>query len=293
MKGSVLMGTLLAAAAAMGIGLWYFTQIAHYKRIQGLTSITIGEKSHVVRDYQGLDGDSSPLKLRACFNLERPIKTPEPVQTRLTPLIAPRWFDCFDARQIAADLDNDIATALLANENEPFGFNRYIAYYPDGRAYMWRQINICGERYFDGKAMPADCPSPDAQTAAKRVMIDPKSDLFTLKLTSSQDKRLINMRIIGAPKIAAASSGRSFHACFQTPSDALLSAQEFIPITVANPPKPRGNFPCFNATKIQSDIVAGRASAFLGQHNIIPGFDRVIAVYADGTAYAWHQKGVK
>ena len=33
----------------------------------------------------------------------------------------------------------------------------------------------------------------------------------------------------------------------------------------------------------------GEALAFLSQHDIASGVDRVVAVYPDGRAFAWHQ----
>ena len=74
------------------------------------------------------------------------------------PLVAPGWFDCFDAEAIAKDLDAGAARAILAEFNEPYGFDRIIAAYPDGRAFQWRQINACGAAAFDGSELPAGCP---------------------------------------------------------------------------------------------------------------------------------------
>ncbi|MCA8835680.1 MAG: DUF6446 family protein, partial [Proteobacteria bacterium] len=39
----------------------------------------------------------------------------------------------------------------------PLGFDTYIAYYPDGRGFMWRQINMCGAALFAGNPLPAAC----------------------------------------------------------------------------------------------------------------------------------------
>ena len=38
-----------------------------------------------------------------------------------------------------------------------------------------------------------------------------------------------------------------------------------------------------------ADLESGAAVAYLGQPNVHPGVDRVIAVYPDGRAFAWHQ----
>ncbi|MEK6204457.1 MAG: DUF6446 family protein, partial [Amylibacter sp.] len=73
---------------------------------------------------------------------------------------APRFFECFDNEQITDDLETGAATAILSNENHPYGFDTYIAQYPDGRAFMWRQINRCGQAQFNGQDLPVDCPDP-------------------------------------------------------------------------------------------------------------------------------------
>lgn len=157
MKGSVLMGGIIGVALATGAGLWYSLQFAYYTEVSGLDQVAVGGEPWPVSNYRGIDGDSSPLKLRACFTVDREY---DPVGTQndeATPLGAPFWFDCFDAEQITLDLKAGVATAIVAEENEPFGFTSYIARYPDGRAYMWRQINDCGAAAFDGEPQPEGC----------------------------------------------------------------------------------------------------------------------------------------
>ena len=48
-------------------------------------------------------------------------------------------------------------------------------------------------------------------------------------------------------------------------------------------------FGCFDANKIGEALEKGEAIAFLSQANIAPQIDRVVAVFPDGRAYAWHQ----
>ena len=47
-------------------------------------------------------------------------------------------------------------------------------------------------------------------------------------------------------------------------------------------------FDCFDAEKIGDALETGEAIAFLASR-IAPQIDRVVAVFADGRAYAWHQ----
>jgi len=50
-----------------------------------------------------------------------------------------------------------------------------------------------------------------------------------------------------------------------------------------------GWFDCFDAGQIGADLASGVALPFMGIENIQYGIDRVIAVYPDGRAFAWHQ----
>lgn len=50
-----------------------------------------------------------------------------------------------------------------------------------------------------------------------------------------------------------------------------------------------GWFGCFNAETIGADLEAGRARGVLIKGNFTYGFDRVMALYPDGRAYAWQQ----
>ena len=48
-------------------------------------------------------------------------------------------------------------------------------------------------------------------------------------------------------------------------------------------------FGCFDAAAIGTALEKGEALAFLSQSAIAPKVDRVVAVFPDGRAYAWHQ----
>ncbi len=167
MKGSILMGGTLVVAAAMGIGLWYSSNSAYYYEVEGVTEVTVGGAVVPVADYHGIDADTSPLKMRACFTVDRDFAAEASGAEGAEPLVAPTWFDCFDARQISKDLQSGAAAVLLARSNVPYGFDTFIAHYPDGRAFMWRQINACGEALFSGNDRPEGCPDPAQQSEQK------------------------------------------------------------------------------------------------------------------------------
>lgn len=86
--------------------------------------------------------------------------------------------------------------------------------------------------------------------------------------------------------IDADSSPIRFRACFTTrlPQDAGL-----VPYDAAEPLNAPGWFDCFDAQAIGAALQEGRARAYLGQGDITYGIDRVLAVYPDGRAFAWHQ----
>ena len=156
---------LVGGTALAGFGAWYLTVYAYYDELPAqdsfpLTPIAaLAAQDQPIRDFEGIDSDSSPIRYRACFTLDAdPAQfTPYP---EAAPLIAPDWFDCFDARTIGADLEAGRATAVLGTAHLRYGIDRVVAIYPDGRAFAWHQINPCGEAHFDGDPVPPGCPPP-------------------------------------------------------------------------------------------------------------------------------------
>ena len=137
MSGRTLVICLLAFAALFGALLWYFQTYAFYAEI-GAETVTIAGRDYAVGDYRGIDAMTSPLKLRACFYLPSPPDAP--VAENPTPLVAPGWFDCFDARAIGEALDAGDAIAYVAEPDEFDGVDRIVARYADGHAFEWRQF---------------------------------------------------------------------------------------------------------------------------------------------------------
>lgn len=160
MNGKPIIVGLLSVAAIAGAGLWYSIEKAYYTSVTGVVEVIVNGALQPVSDYQGIDADTSPLKMRACFKVDWAYTPTDDYKETATPLRAPRSFECFDAGQMTADLETGAATVLLADQNHPYGFDTYIAQYPDGRAYMWRQINACGEARFSGNDLPVGCPNP-------------------------------------------------------------------------------------------------------------------------------------
>ncbi|MGL4311055.1 MAG: DUF6446 family protein [Paracoccaceae bacterium] len=93
----------------------------------------------------------------------------------------------------------------------------------------------------------------------------------------------------GITGIDADSSPLRFRACFTTPLSQALLTETY---TLVEKPEPRvapSWFDCFDAQAIGAAMESGEAMGFLSVPDIHPGFDRVVAVYPDGRAFAWHQ----
>ncbi len=93
----------------------------------------------------------------------------------------------------------------------------------------------------------------------------------------------------GITGIDANSSPLRFRACFTTPLTQAMLTETY---KVYDKPVPLNGpswFDCYDAAKIGEALERGEAIAFLSQANIAPQIDRVVAVFPDGRAYAWHQ----
>ncbi|MFT3689783.1 DUF6446 family protein [Paenirhodobacter sp.] len=151
MNGRLVGGEIVVAAVIAGAGVWYAQVYGYYHDVPAdstaaeirLTAQGGAEEPVATSNFKGIDGDSSPLKFRACFTADLPAATADAYQRyeRPTPLNAPKWFSCFDARQIGEDLQAGRAKAYLSELNIHPGVDRVVAIYPDGRAYAWQQLN--------------------------------------------------------------------------------------------------------------------------------------------------------
>lgn len=141
---------LVVAGIATGAGVWYTQNYAFYNQIDPgsdrarvmVVNIDDGKPQPLsLRDFKGIDATSSPIKYRACFTTDPP--EPDTVLPYLdpTPLIGPRWFDCFDAGALTEDLASGEAVAYLSAAEIRPDVDRIVAIYPDGRAYAWQQYN--------------------------------------------------------------------------------------------------------------------------------------------------------
>lgn len=141
--GTLLAGGIVLVAVLFGISMWYAQQRSFYDTVEGLDRVQIGDRDFAVTEYRGTDGVTSPLKLRGCFRLADPeaaIAAGESA-TDAVPLTTPDWIECFNEDMIFADLQAGRATGIMAGDDEGDGADLYMAIYPDGRAFSWRQPN--------------------------------------------------------------------------------------------------------------------------------------------------------
>ena len=170
--GKLIAGAIVVTGIIAGFAMYYLQVYHFYDEVPAsapaaeirLTNLATGEPETVLAEgFEGIDANSSPVRYRACFTT--PMSVAMLTETYVVhedpvPLVAPGWFDCFDAKAIGAALERGEAFAFMGEENITYGIDRVIAIYPDGRGYAWNQINHCGEKVFEGKPAPEGCPEP-------------------------------------------------------------------------------------------------------------------------------------
>ncbi len=132
--------------------MWYLQVYAFYETVVfqpgeeiRLTPISSEVPEAILaEDVTGIDSESSPIRFRACFTT--PLSQAMLSETYVAyagaePLIAPGWFDCFDAQAIGTALERGEALAFLSEAQIHPGVDRVVAVFPDGRAFAWHQLN--------------------------------------------------------------------------------------------------------------------------------------------------------
>lgn len=99
--------------------------------------------------------------------------------------------------------------------------------------------------------------------------------------------------IEGFEGIDGSSSPIRYRSCFTLPLRTGTLTETYEPYPDPTPLTAPGWFDCFDAVAIGSALERGEAFAFLSQREIHDGVDRVVAVFPDGRAFAWHQLNEK
>ncbi|WP_299874380.1 DUF6446 family protein [uncultured Sulfitobacter sp.] len=167
MSGKIIGITIMLSALIAGAGLYYLQVYGFYREVPQpvitLVSLTDDQPEEIFTNaLHAIDADSSPIRFRACFttDLSLPMltETYQMIDTN-APRNAPGWFDCFDARAIAAEIDAGTALTFLGGKNVHFGVDRIVAITEDGRGYVWHELNDCGEKAYDGTIVGEECPA--------------------------------------------------------------------------------------------------------------------------------------
>ncbi len=114
----------------------------------------------------------------------------------------------------------------------------------------------------------------------------PDAEILLTPIVGTMPEAIVVADVQG---IDADSSPLRFRACFTTPLSLALLTETYQIYDAAEPTIAPGWFDCFDAAQIGAALQSGEALAFLGQAAIAPQVDRVVAVFPDGRAYAWHQ----
>lgn len=120
----------------------------------------------------------------------------------------------------------------------------------------------------------------------REAAFDPGREILLTPIESDLPEPILAEGVVG---IDADSSPLRFRACFRTPLTQGMLSETYRAYDGATPLNAPSWFDCFDADAIGAALENGEALAFLSQSEIAPDVDRVVAVFSDGRAYAWHQ----
>jgi len=152
MTGKGAVSVMLLIALAVGAGVWYAQVYAFYGDVEHADSAAIplvGADGAQMRDLQVTDMEwveksSSPQGYRACFTVKNSLAMMTETYALAddaVPLYGPRWFDCFDADEIGAALEDGSALAFRGTQEIADGIDEMVVVMADGRGFAWRQLN--------------------------------------------------------------------------------------------------------------------------------------------------------
>lgn len=136
-----------------------------------------------------------------------------------------------------------------------------------------------------------------AHLAGQSLAVEASSGLGEIRLTgveSGQPEPILAEAFLSLGETTGQATGDAAEViagqgCFRTPMSLALLTETFRLYPQAAPAGAPGWFGCFDAAQLGADLQTGAAVAFLSEHNLHPGVDRVVAIYPDGRAYVWQQ----
>jgi len=118
------------------------------------------------------------------------------------------------------------------------------------------------------------------------VTFVPGAEITLVPITGTVPEAIVVADVQG---IDATSSPLRFRACFTTPLTQAMLSETYRLYDAPTPLTAPGWFDCFDAAEIGAALETGAALAFLSRADVAKGVDRVVAVFPDGRAFAWHQ----
>lgn len=149
MNGKLVAGGIVALSLITGGAVYYLQEYYYYDRLDpagaeiALTLVDGRTEPIPAASVEAIDAGSSPIRYRACFTT--PLSLAMLSETYVIyddaqPLVAPHWFDCFDAAAIGEALEQGRALAFLGTKDIHPGVDRVVAILEDGRGYVWNQL---------------------------------------------------------------------------------------------------------------------------------------------------------
>ena len=115
---SILLTSVIAGATMYYLQVYGFYERVNVEQAKGISLVNLStqepEKIQVA-NFQGIDANSSPIRFRACFEVNDPIdllKEKYVMLNAATPRNAPMWFNCFNAGRIGEDLSKGLGDCI-------------------------------------------------------------------------------------------------------------------------------------------------------------------------------------
>ncbi|MGD9863248.1 MAG: DUF6446 family protein [Pseudodonghicola sp.] len=169
MNGKFIASLIVLCALVAGVAIYYLQVYGYYYEVTpkpgkdvSLVVAASGEPEIIpYADFRAIDADSSPIRYRACFTTtlsDAELAARYAPVSGGEPLVAPGWFDCFDAEEIGTGIEAGRMHIYLSVKNIAYGVDRVVAVAPDGRGWAWHELNNCGRKAYDGTPVGEDCP---------------------------------------------------------------------------------------------------------------------------------------
>lgn len=156
-------------------------------------------------------------------------------------------------------------------------FQNYAYYHPVAAA---PQETVSGTTTSTGTSTTTDARINNAINTVQMTEI---------RLTPFDTDTPETIAVTGFKGIDAPTSPLKFRGCFHVALGFGLLTETYRVFDRPTPLKAPGWFGCFDSKQLTLDLESGIALAFMGEEDITDGIDRLVAIYPDGRAFAWHQ----